>query len=356
MNIEAFQDFQFKVRFGVRGEDGVFHEIAPPPPAKMERCLFCEADFDVNNLHPVHERIFGKHPRVCRRCGLCFPQYGNIWSKDLEDKIVEAKTRAGLPRKCFMCCDNFNLLGSFYEHMWYRDVPVTELQNRTKSPEWRYWVHADGIDFLYPNLYTDICPKCFQRLFSQHIEAEYSDQLTAVRALGEKIGKLPVKEFPPYIYYFHNKDDIEWFLLLLSKLPDTDLINARFGSYFQLLIKCGLLPEGSRRMRIGTWVRAKDGDLCFSLVEREIDNWFYKNGIIHAKEVKYPESNMRCDWEILKNGKRYFVEYLGLMNIKAYEEKTVLKKQLAESNGIIFVGIMPRCDWESLLASIFLSS
>lgn len=103
-------------------------------------------------------------------------------------------------------------------------------------------------------------------------------------------------------------------------------------------------------MQLGTWVKAKDGDLCFSLVERAIDDWLFKKGITHDKEVKYPDSDMRCDWEVCKNGRRIFIEYFGLMNIAAYKEKAALKKRIAEKNGIKLIGIMPECDWESLLS------
>lgn len=325
-------------------------------PSNLEKCIFCEGCIDIGNLHPDHARQFGAHPRLCRRCGLCFGPYGKIWSPDLEKRIVDAKATAGFPRQCFMCGKDFNLLGSFYRHMWYKDAHAPDIGRYDTSPEWGYWVSSGGLDFLYPNLFARICPECFQKLFWSHVAVDYQVQLSAVRELGERIGKLPTTNFPSYMYYCQSREDVESFLLLLQRLPDPNLINARFGSFFQLLVKSGLLPEGSRRMRLGTLVKAKDGDMCFSLSEREIDNWFYKNGIIHAKEVKYPKSNMRCDWEIFKDGKRYFVEYFGLMNIKAYQEKTILKKHLAESNGITFIGIAPECNWESLLASIFLSS
>ena len=103
-------------------------------------------------------------------------------------------------------------------------------------------------------------------------------------------------------------------------------------------------------MQLGTRVKAKDGDSCFSLAERAIDDWLYKNGIAHKKEVKYPNSDMRCDWEVNKEGERVFIEYFGLMNIAAYKEKAMQKKRIAEENKIKLIGIMPGCDWESLLS------
>ncbi len=354
MGDEAFHLLKFNVGIGIRGEDGVFHEIKRPPPPILEKCIFCEEAFDINNLHPGHEKCFGKHPRLCRQCGFCFRSYGKIWSRDLEERILRAKARAGFPRECFMCGNDYNLLGCFYQHVCYRYSNTLEMQLLGNGFEGRSWPIANGIDFLYPNLYLNICLKCLRRLFSPHIEVDYDDQLLAVRELGDKLGKLPQRDFPSYIYYYHDKESIEWFLKLLGRLPDPDLINSRFGSFFQLLLKSGLLPEGSRRMQLGTWVTAKDGDLCFSLAERAIDDWLYKKGIAHKKEVKYPDSDMRCDWEILNRGKRIFIEYFGLMNIATYKEKAALKKKIASDNGITLIDIMPECDWEEILSKALL--
>ena len=330
------------------------HEIIPqePKPSVWETCLCCESKFDLNNLHPGHVKYFGDHPKLCRRCGLCFGQYGKIWSDDLERRIVAAKATAGSARSCFMCGKTFNLLGSFYRHAWYRNTEYPNLEPLDSNPEWGYWMSTDGLDFLYPNLYTAICPECFQSLFWQHIEHETEDQLKAVRELGERIGKLPVRLFPSYIYSYQDKESVEWFLNVLKRLPDPELINLRFGSYFKLLLKSGLLPEGTRRMRLGTWTLAKDGDMCFSLVERDIDDWLTRHQIKHTKEVKYPNSDMRCDWEVFKNGVRIFIEYFGLMNQKTYAAKAELKRQIAQANQIHLVSITPEQDWEKTLSEV----
>ena len=318
-------------------------------PAVWETCIFCEDRFDLNALHPGQVKVFGDHPRLCRRCGFSFSAYGRFWSDDLEDRIRTAKRTAGEPRQCFICGKAFNLLGSFYRHAYYKNEQIPEMDD---NPEWNYWVMVEGLDFLYPNLYTAICPECFQRLFWQNISVDPEVQLSAVRELGEKIGKLPARNFPSYIYSYQDKGNIEWFLRLLSRLPDPELINVRFGSYFRLLVKSGLLPEGTRRMRLGTWTLAKDGDMCFSLAERDIDDWLYRNKVKHTKEVKYPGSDMRCDWELFGLGKRVFVEYFGLMNQEAYAKKAELKRQMAKDSGIDLVEILPNTDWESLLGLI----
>lgn len=340
---------------GYTDGNGNFHTIEPVPnhPPKWERCIFCEAKFDLTNLHPGHVKYFGENPKVCRMCSLCFKQYGKIWSADIECRITEVKQHAGEPRNCFMCYKEFNLLGSFYRHMWYKDE-YQDTQFSDSNPEWGFWIEQDGIDFLYPNLYTEICPACFQSLFRQNINIDPHDQALAVRELGERIGKLPVKNFPIYIYSYSDRQNIEWFLTLLKRLPNPSLINGRFGSFFKLLLMSGLLPDGTRRMHLGTWTIAKDGDMCFSIVEREIDNWLFHNKIAHTKEVKYPNSDMRCDWEVIKGEERIFIEYFGLLNRKTYEEKAAIKKKLAKENGIKLISITPKDDWLSMLTDLFL--
>jgi len=354
MNLPITKE-SYSINIGFTDANGEFQKSTPPKSPIWERCIFCETKFDLNSLHPGHIKFFGEHPHVCRRCGLCFGPYGKIWSDDIEARICKAKETAGYPRKCFMCKSEFNLLGSFYKHMRYKNSRYPELNFPYANPEWGYWMTTDGIDFLYPNLYTEICPNCLQSVFWQNISIDPSDQLLAVRALGERLGKLPAMNFPTYIYSYQDKQTIEWFLALLKRLPDPELINLRFGSYFKLLIKSGLLPDGTRRMRLGTWTLAKDGDMCFSLVERDIDNWLYRKKITHKKEVKYPGSDMRCDWEVIKGDNRIFIEYFGLMNRAAYAEKAALKQAIADSNGIMLIGILPNEDWESKLAALLLN-
>lgn len=321
-------------------------EEKPQPEPVLEHCIFCEAEYDLNNLHPGHIKYFGSHPKVCRECGFNFSQYAKIWSDDLERRIREAKMHAGEARSCFKCGKSFNLLGSFYRRYGFEaDAPML----KTSDPQWGAWTFSYGLDFLYPNLYTSICPWCFRTMFVRLPHWTPEEQLAAVRELGEKIGKLPESNFTNYMYSFSTREDIEWFLQLMERLPNPELLSARFGSHFRLLVASGLLPEGTRRMRLGTMVLAKDGDMCFSLAERDIDDWLSRNKVNHEKEVRYPGSYMRCDWEIFGCGRRVFVEYLGLMNQEAYAKKAEQKRQMAKENGIDLVEILPGADWEKLL-------
>ena len=70
---------------------------------------------------------------------------------------------------------------------------------------------------------------------------------------------------------------------------------------------------------------------------------------MHQKEILYPGSRMRCDWELIGFPERIFVEYFGLASMKAYAEKIAEKRALAESNKIKLIEIFSDSDWVALL-------
>lgn len=319
-------------------------------PGQGERlCLFCETKYwmDPEGLtHPFPQRW-------CRDCNRTFHNYASIFTDDLRNRILTTRASAGVSRKCRYCGNSFNLIKNFYDSAAY-DRPTLSRDG--------YRSELDPIDFLYPNLFTPICPDCFRNTLAFNYHLEPQQQLdaikslgNAVRALGEKIGKLPEERFPLYLYHFSTKEDVEWFWDTLKLLPGPEVIKNRFGSIFELLLDSGLIPKGSKRMRLGTLVRAEDGHMCYSMVERNIDNWLSRHGIKHEKEVNYPNSPMRCDWEVLLQGQRVFIEYFGLMSQEAYARKTEQKIEIAKQNNIELIPIYPETDWATTFERRFRS-
>ena len=100
---------------------------------------------------------------------------------------------------------------------------------------------------------------------------------------------------------------------------------------------------------MGTMVLAEDGHLCLSLAEKEIDDFLYKNEIPHNKEVHYPETKLRADWELLGNDARIFVEYFGLMANPEYAKRAKHKCELARKNEIKLIEIYPGDEWKTVL-------
>ena len=163
------------------------------------------------------------------------------------------------------------------------------------------------------------------------------------------IGKVPTQDFDSYIYYFSTPDSIREFLKLMYTIPSPDQLKESFGSFFGAIVKAGILPDGAKRMKIGTMVLADDGDVCFSLVERDIDNYLFAGGIAHKKEPPYPEGDMRADWEIFGGGCRVFVEYFGLMNNADYIQKAKTKGEIAARHGIRLIELFPGTEWKKTI-------
>ncbi|OSC22963.1 hypothetical protein B8W67_19955 [Mycolicibacillus koreensis] len=107
-------------------------------------------------------------------------------------------------------------------------------------------------------------------------------------------------------------------------------------SWTDWLALAGLLDGGVRRSR-GVTVVAKDGHLCKSLLERQVDDFFYDNNIEHEPEPWYPYDSelnphgYRADWK-LRDGT--FVEALGFPDDTTYMAKADHKIRLAQQFGI----------------------
>lgn len=102
------------------------------------------------------------------------------------------------------------------------------------------------------------------------------------------------------------------------------------------LALAGLLHQGVRTSR-GVTVMAKDGHLCRSLLERQIDDFLYDNGIEHEPEPDYPfhsernTSGYRADWKLADGT---FVEALGFTDNPDYMDKVQNKLNLAALSNI----------------------
>ena len=116
-------------------------------------------------------------------------------------------------------------------------------------------------------------------------------------------------------------------------------------SWLKVLEEAGILEDGLLKTSRGYRCVAKDGHECNSLVELEIDNWFYSKGIAHNKEPLYPmhkvynpNNRLRADFKV----ENLYIEYAGLMDDKEYSNKIDIKKILSHDLGIDLCIIMPR--------------
>ena len=107
-------------------------------------------------------------------------------------------------------------------------------------------------------------------------------------------------------------------------------------SWTDWLAEAGLLTDGIRTSR-GVTVMAKDGHICRSLLERQIDDFFFDNGIQHETEPYYPfdpdinPDGYRADWRLADGT---YVEALGFTTNPVYMAKAERKISLAARHQI----------------------
>lgn len=138
-----------------------------------------------------------------------------------------------------------------------------------------------------------------------------SQMLTDLRNLVEILGFIPDQYSSNIFGILDNIPEKKRneAISLMKDMHSFDQYKLTFGSYFKALVEAGILDEGARRETFGTRCIAEDGHECLSLGELHIDNWLFRNGIPHKREVEYPgDKSYRADWGV----NRYIIEYWGL--------------------------------------------
>lgn len=296
-------------------------------------CPYCEKTLPLLDCHPDILRTLGIPPTHCRTCNYVVGRYSAFWNDDIKRRVRDLMRTIDEKKDCELCQKEYSL---------QNDVFTFDSFGKK------------FIDCLYPNLFLNICPKCFKNTFNDYKRGSAKTKLSRLHDLFLFTGEIPTQDFENIFYLYKDHDSLLELIKIFRKLRTPHGYKEEFGSFFAALVKSGILPEGSKRMTIGTMVLAEDGHLCLSLPEKEIDDFLYLNGIPHNKEVYYPNSNMRADWEILGTEKRIFVEYFGLMGNKDYAEKAANKKKLAAASNIELIDIYPESDWKLLFSRFIL--
>jgi len=118
-----------------------------------------------------------------------------------------------------------------------------------------------------------------------------------------------------------------------------------FGSWNEAISAAGFIPNRSHDNRMYKRISTKaiDGHFCDSISETLIDNWFYKNKILHEKNVHYPSTNHKADWAIISKNNKTFIEYFGLANDSPrYDRSIKEKKMLCKKQNILLIAIYPK--------------
>ena len=190
-------------------------------------------------------------------------------------------------------------------------------------------------EFLIDLEFTPACPS----------PARYTneDLLNFLKQYFAETGEQPAADI------FREHDD---------KYPDPINYQRRFGSWDNAMIEAGMKLNSSMR---GKRSLAEDGHHCDSIRERQVDEFLYKHGIPHERDVLYPIHDQynpnglrRCDFFLNdREGNPVFIEYAG-MNTEEYLKALDAKKKLAEFEGIRLIIITSRelkslsvilCEW-----------
>jgi hypothetical protein len=292
-------------------------------------CPICKAQIPVLSLQPDLVAQYGTHPPSCRTCSYVVRRYTPVWGEDTKRRLNDLMSHLSVTRNCDICRLPFSL-----ERHVFTYAPI-----------------GGAGDLLYPNLYANICCGCFKRAFHGYKRGSRATHAKRLYELFVLIGKVPTTNFNYLLYLFHDREGIMKYISLLKKMPFPYQYVKEFGSLFAALVAAGVFPKGSKRMALGTMILANDGHLCLSMAEKEIDDFLFEAGIQHNKEVSYPDSGYRADWELFGSVTRTFVEYFGLMSKTTYAEKAKLKADIALAHGIELIAIYPRTDWRSAMTS-----
>ena len=218
---------------------------------------------------------------------------------------------------------------------WPEDAANCSICGDKFSPS----IHHRGVKKA-SRLFDRLCYTCIQDAYnSRDARATREEILLYAKELAENLGRIPNATFgrSHEDYGLLTEENYTGVVRLLWKRPADERVKVECGSWFQTLIDCGVLEDGTRRLSRGTQCIASDGHVCLSLAEKTIDDLLTELGIEHQKESPYPDSRFRCDFLV---GSIY-VEYFGLHGNPEYDTRSQAKLDLCRRLGLRLVGIYP---------------
>lgn len=167
-------------------------------------------------------------------------------------------------------------------------------------------------------------------------QKEYLNQ--RIKELVKKLDSIPSEEDLERIFEA-NETEFEIRRLTYTVYSFKSEIIQHYGSFMNALAENGYIVK----QNFGVRVKAKSGNLCFSMAELAIDNWLFENNFRFEKEPLYPhhyyynkKTNKRADWKV--EG-LVFIEYFGMIGYSTYDRKVEIKRKLAVSLGLVVVEI-----------------
>lgn len=157
---------------------------------------------------------------------------------------------------------------------------------------------------------------------------------------------------------------------LLGILIDFRALNGRLPTMYDFSQSASYQSPSTYRDRFGSWKHAlelissekilnsvgrittsDDGHSCQSSMEHDLDNLFYKNLIVHGRNISYPRqarNGMTCDFSLPSlNVWIEVIDKLDESNYKDYEFRLKRKKEIALQNNMNLLFIR-RDDYQRL--------
>lgn len=226
-------------------------------------------------------------------------------------RTIERKAKLlGLSKQEKWSKTEINILKSFYRNLTIEEIHREKIKNRTVSS---IYSKAKSIGLMNTKpRYTNISnTKLLDILLNFYI----------------KYGRTP------------TKDELGRY-----SLPSYHIYVKRFGNYSNACKLSGIpINTGIFNFKIQY---SKNGDLCWSNMEKAITDFFIDNNIYFEKEIRYssfcPKGDTgysRCDW-ILEDGT--VVEYFGMMKIDKYKEVYKKKVNLCKINKVNLIELFEK--------------
>jgi hypothetical protein len=188
-------------------------------------------------------------------------------------------------------------------------------------------------------VFDKICPPCVSLAVKPgSISASRKEVVAYLRKLTNALGRVPRQGFGnEYDLAILDETNVVPVMKTLQSKPSEMLVKGLFGSWLAALLEAQILDGGARKTPRGTQCLAKDGHVCLSIAEKTIDDLLTEMGIVHEKEVPYPEGRYRCDFV----SKDVFIEYFGFPDEYDYYCKIKTKQKICKRFGLRLVAIYP---------------
>jgi hypothetical protein len=288
--------------------------------ARGTRLITCEVCLKQQKYDDIHPSLIGRTRKVLPLCNPCWFKLSEFTDlsalscipNDFKPWFAQLKQE----QTCAICKRRY---------VWLKDAQENDY----------------GANFI-PGNHLHICPKCVEKavLWSNDSYSLEND-LKRFKDIADALGAIPEKSG----FIYSQVEDPKLAVTLtqeMQKMRSFQELSKCCGSWFKLLVASGVLPEGSRKMKYGTMVLAKDGHLCLSLAEKQIDDLLYSAGIEHEREPFYPDSNLRADWLLTVGDEKIFIELFGLYGEKNYTKRMTEKLEYAKAKGIRVISFLPK--------------